>query len=366
MGEKDYAIVVGVSYADPELNTLQGPLNDAKDFHEWVCSKDGGNVPTKQAKLILSSEVEGEVEPTADRVNEAINELYQIAAENEQKEEGFTVGRRLYLYLAGHGIAPDQNQTAVLMADATRAKLDLHILGQYSADCIADTGMFGQVLLFLDCCREQPTRVPLLNRKLRERSSSRRHEIVRFYGNASHWKMTTREHEMEHDGLYHGIFTTALLSALKGAAANRDGVVTAGALHDYLINFTKCLLTEEERLNPGITNEPHLTFGPKFDDKLVIAKLSGGWTWNLFRRFLPGASLVQKRRVRIMLPATAAGMEAVLLSNDLKKIASTTVKADSLVWELELEPGLYVAWVPDDFRREAFQVGCGEVKDVSL
>lgn len=363
MGERDYAIVVGITYHDPELNTLKGPENDARDFYKWVISPSGGAVPPPpkdNAKLILSSDFKDAVEPTAQRVNDAINDLYKIAEESDANEEGFKVGRRLYFYMAGHGVAPSRDQTAILMADATKKNLDLHILGQYSADCMFDAGMFDEILLFIDCCRET-SQVPVLNRQLPERFAEKTDHIVRFYSNASVWRKRAREKQMPHDNQWHGVFTTALLSGLSGAARDPGGNVTGGTLYKYLKNFTQSFFTEEERKDSALSTEPDIDFQMKFADQLVITKLS--WTeWA--KKIVTWDSYMNKLPVKISLPDDSVGMKALVLDRGLKEVSSTTVKADSLVWEVKLEPGFYTVLLPDG-RHQPFAVGGeGEVNVV--
>ena len=53
MAEDDWAIVVGIKkYFDPQLAGLEGPENDAKEFHGWVLDPKGGNVPEGQAAAV--------------------------------------------------------------------------------------------------------------------------------------------------------------------------------------------------------------------------------------------------------------------------------------------------------------------------
>jgi len=110
MAKDDWAIAVGVkSYFDPDLGGLEGPENDANEFHKWVVSRDGGAVPRGQAQLILSSmyhppfQSASDAMPTAEAVKAAFDHLRSIADENQKKENGRVVGRRLYLFFSGHG-----------------------------------------------------------------------------------------------------------------------------------------------------------------------------------------------------------------------------------------------------------------------
>jgi hypothetical protein len=77
---------------------------------------------------------------------------------------------------------------------------------------------------------------------------------------------------------------------------------------------------------------------------------------------------MQKMPVRITLPEQAVGLKAEVRSGtDLKKVLmSTTVQPESLIWESQLEPGFYLARIPDDARQKLFEVGCGGQVNVVL
>src|SRR5471030_1970768 len=128
MAKGDWAIVVGIkSYADPGLAGLEGPENDAKEFHDWVVSDAGGGVPKDQAKLIRSSDYgppftsAATAMPTQEAIKAAFDHLMTMADANAAKGLGRVVGDRLYLFFSGHGFAPDQDDglTALLTANAS-------------------------------------------------------------------------------------------------------------------------------------------------------------------------------------------------------------------------------------------------------
>ena len=161
MARHDYAVIAGI-WAYPELDSLDAPENDAKAFYDWVVSPAGGAVPKAHVRLIVSSQFDPPfpsataARPKMDQVLEAMEALQDIAEANRKKGKGYSTGRRLYLYFAGHGFAPTKDQTALLMANATRirAGAPYHILGPYCADWFFSAGFFDEVVLFMDCCRD--------------------------------------------------------------------------------------------------------------------------------------------------------------------------------------------------------------------
>jgi hypothetical protein len=169
MAQDDRAIVVGIRcYLD--RGDLDGSENDAKAFYAWLIDSKGGNVPCHHVRLIVTSQWETpflsveKAHPTIALINEAIEELQSIGRQNNGH-----VGRRLYLYMAGHGFAPSLDQTGLLGANATRERVGplYHILGEYTADWFYQAGYFNEIILFMDCCRERYS-VPALNMSYRD------------------------------------------------------------------------------------------------------------------------------------------------------------------------------------------------------
>jgi hypothetical protein len=124
MTNTDWAIVVGVQIY-PGLTSLGGPKNDAEAFCEWLVDPGGGGLKPNRAKLIVTPPdkahmSEEDAEPTEVKVRKAAEAIQKQAIKNLLKKGTKTVGRRLYLYFAGHGFSPRIDQTVLLMADATR------------------------------------------------------------------------------------------------------------------------------------------------------------------------------------------------------------------------------------------------------
>ena len=147
MGDQDYAIVVGIdTYFDSEnFPKLKGPENDAREFYDWVTSSTGGAVPGKNALRVLSSEFRQpfqslvDAKPTAKEIVAVFDAVFRVAGENAERGIGYKVGRRVYLFFAGHGFAPShrQDQTALVVADADPSTSQLaHVLGTYMADAL--------------------------------------------------------------------------------------------------------------------------------------------------------------------------------------------------------------------------------------
>ena len=117
MNTSDYAVVVGISKYGAIKPELEGPEKDACAFRDWLLASSGGAVPKDNVALILSSQFQ----PTLTRVTVAFAKLMSLTVKNAHKAP--RVGRRLYIYLSGHGITPRSdplvslNHAALLMAN---------------------------------------------------------------------------------------------------------------------------------------------------------------------------------------------------------------------------------------------------------
>jgi hypothetical protein len=279
MNATDRALVVGVNWY-PGLTNLDGPVNDARAFHDWLVAAGGGGLDPAQIRLILSPEQSptavADARPVVTQVQEAFDELDDLARDNLQNGRGLRAGRRLYLYLSGHGFAPFLGQAALyqvalLMANATRQRVGYHILGRAYADWFFRAGYFDEILLFMDCCREAYPLAPLNPPHFADVNGAGAVDRVRyFYGFGTKWSRLSRERPMPPDGRVHGVFTTALLAGLNGAAADPTGRVTAASLGNFLFAQMKTFLSPADLTNATIPKEPDYVTYPSDGSQLVI------------------------------------------------------------------------------------------------
>ena len=252
---EDYAIVVGVQHypglgnGSPD-NDLKGPINDARAFYDWLVAAppNGAGVPERNAcllaqtsspagRLLTPAEILG-ASPNLNDITNAFRRLDGIALQHKaQKDvEREKVGRRLYLYMAGHGIEPGLSipgisvGPALLLANATDRDFRQHLLGKQYASFYALAGYFDEVLLFMDCCRDYTFSVAA--RPL-DRDNIFGTEAQHLYGFGT--KLDRRTREMDIGGQSRGIFTLALLEALRGDASDPvTSQVTAASLRDVV------------------------------------------------------------------------------------------------------------------------------------
>lgn len=325
MAANDWALVVGIS-AYPELGNLDGPENDATAFHRWLVG--AGGVPAANATRILSSELlpqpalrATDAKPTMDAIYHEFDVLDDRAEENRKNGLGRQVGRRLYLFLAGHGFGPDLDDAALLMANATRWRRGYHVPGKLNANRFFLEALFEEVVLLMDCCRESyqssPLVLPYGNRIAADVDNARR-----FYGFSSKWGRLSRERMI--GGEVHGVFTATLMNGLAGAAAEPNGDVTAASLGSYLRENMKKLLDPADLTNPDIAKEPDLSYDPIAGSAFVIATVPP-------KRF----------PVTVTLSPAARGRGIKLFDGKLALVDQTA--GNGATWELQLYRGAYLA-----------------------
>lgn len=326
-GARDWALIVGVSrYRDTRFPTLQGPERDAREFHAWVTSPKGGGITKKsQVKLIVSPKAGGsrsgaKPKPTVEQITEFFEELERLAKTNAARKNSLRVGRRLYIFLSGHGFMPTEEETALLTANAQMEMLH-HLPGKAWANLFYKGLRFEEILLFMDCCRPMVPKTPLSVPLLRIAPDPKYREMGKvFYVFATTSDRSARERVMD-DGKVHGVFTRALLDGLTGAAItdpNQTDVSTAD-LREYLYNSVESFTDPKNptaRLRPVVEPSQNETID------FVIAKAKA-----------------KTFAVRIHLPAGSKGRRVNLRRSALKIVQSYQAGSNTL--DVSLPTGLF-------------------------
>jgi hypothetical protein len=220
MAADDWALSVGIAdyLAKQALPGLPGARADARRFHAWVSSPTGGAVPPAQCKLLVSPDQisADNPAPLAHEIEAWFKARHRAALLNERARTGFTAGGRLYVFVAGHGLAVGAAREAVLLsADADPPDISDHVAVRLWADWFRDAGAFREVVLIADCCRSESRRVPPRPPPWAERLSDRgpaRH----FYAFAAVNNAAAREVVIGDQSA--GLFTTAVLELLEDPA----------------------------------------------------------------------------------------------------------------------------------------------------
>jgi hypothetical protein len=119
---------------------------------------------------------------------------------------------------------------ALLMANAGSGFMGFHIPGNGYTEWFRKAGIFEELVLFMDCCRDDVNNVPRRNPPWDEMAPVARTRTF-FAGLATQWSLKAREEQV--DGKMQGLFTRALLDGFKNAA-DELGQVTSERLGNYI------------------------------------------------------------------------------------------------------------------------------------
>ncbi len=212
MAQDDFGIVVGINdYQDPTYGRLDGARRDAEDFARWLKSPAGGNVPSDNVDPFTKLSDAGGSEPMLSHLLIILQSMRKRAAAGKKR-----IGRRLYIFLAGHGISPPQMDEAGLLTVEAGESVTPYLPGKQSADQFCLSARFDEVVLLMDCCRVtdlllQPFTLPVSEKP----DPAAAGKIRRFYAFATALGKTARE--VDHEGVVRGVFSRVLLEGLNGA-----------------------------------------------------------------------------------------------------------------------------------------------------
>lgn len=225
----DQAVVIGITRY-PDLGSLQGPENDANDFRTWLTQEAPERLAPEHVRMILSSKYRVHKKPTTEQIDEAFQEILDLPRGTDG-----AIGNRLYIFMAGHGFSPTVEDAALLMANAAKGSTGYHIPGRPYANWFREAAPFREVVLFMDCCRENYRRAPLKNPPWESQSAS--NPARRCYGFATDWSRDAREIPVGTPPVYRGRFTLAVMEGLRGAAADPGNhQITGASLSEFVYN----------------------------------------------------------------------------------------------------------------------------------
>ncbi|WP_027544740.1 caspase family protein [Bradyrhizobium sp. WSM2254] len=295
---EDYAIVVGINRYKG-FDPLGGAETDAQAFARWLLSGEGGCLPAANVTKILSS---GTDQPPVHRPNFSdVHSAFHPYSAKAWAALDRRVGRRLYIFLSGHGITPTRAATpimenaALLMADAVRTDMQ-HLSGHGYAEWFRTAGAFDEIVLFADCCRDQKNNIvpnapsfPILEGD---------HDRVQvFYAAATGLGSKAYERRLGEPPAVRGIFSFVLMQALeRGAARDADGRLTASTLMNHIENGVQ-LLKPEQRPRFLHAARPDIVFfdGPAQEPPNVTLSFSARYHGTTVKLF--GSNYPQHDRV---------------------------------------------------------------------
>jgi hypothetical protein len=336
----DHAIVIGIRrYADVAagwIADLEGPVNDAAGVASWLRDPTGGGLPYANVHEVLSPDPfhAQHAGPHQVMLMQALDDVAQLP---KGAYKGQYAGRRLYVYVSGHGWATRRNEAAVVTAEATRAQ-PLNVLVTSWVDWMGRAAPFEELVFWGDTCATRTPLTTLYPCRLTDAFSMNSPQVRTFSAYAAPVGLVAVENRMP-DGAWHGAFTYALLQGLRGAAATP---VTSDTLRDYLLNATKEFLDDQQRKRATVAKEP--SFG--YTDAMTF-----------------GSPERPRFPVTLRFQSAARGTHvSVGTARTAPPVASTVLTGDD--WEVELEAGAYAAFVAGTDASHEFQVTGGGVDGV--
>ena len=221
--DSHFALVVGIDDY-PQHNSLSGAANDAGAFVEWLTNTDtGGGLPAENIELIRST-----AEPPTPlqyQIDFALDRLLESA-------KTATGTPRLYFYFSGHGLGQKVDDAAMCLSVWSLRLRGAALSSQEYANYTHQSGVFRELFFFLDCCRNVVEGAAGKGPMLAPLNGKGVGGVRRLVAFASEYGDNAFEGWM--GGNRRGVFTTALLEALWGAAS-KDGLgVTPEDLKKYL------------------------------------------------------------------------------------------------------------------------------------
>ncbi len=341
VAKDDYAVVAGIN-AYPSFTSLQGPVGDAIRFQNWLLTE--AFVPSDQISLILTPKPAPADLPSAQPTLDQVKAAFEGLANQAVGQNLFRLGRRLYIFLSGHGILPTRsgtpsfNETALLMANAGPITLGNHLCGFSYAEWFRAPGVFDEVILLIDCCRDQKDAVAITPPSM-QILNPQRPAARYFYAAATQMASPSFEKPLGNPAEVRGVFSFALMQALQSQSlCDANGMLTGKMLASQLFSTVPALQNKQD---------PDINYSQNSDIQIV-------------KRLNP-----TKPKASITFPADVIGKTAQLIGKSYPAPDATHV-VDNQAWVPLLDPFVYVLQVPgSNYPKKIFEVdGQQEVLNV--
>lgn len=304
-------------------------------------------MPVKSVTKIVSSDFAAQPRKPTEEIANAFDDLLNRAFLGAVAKR---LGRRLYVYVAGHGAGlsfrdDSEGDDAVLLLANANNNNGSHVLTRIRALFFLRAGMFDEIAVFMDCCRNPISVNPSFPNYFGAIDvTTLNQEKRKFYAFATKWGIATRERSF--GGATRGVFTMALMKGLRGAAADRTGIITSNSLRDYLMGHMR------DQLDPNDQN----TDVPQPDVPMPAVNLVFG--------ALEDRPLV---KVTINIPAALTNRN-ITVSDGLLNVIATGSTGAGPTWQVpELLPkGLYIVEIPGRPEATFKIVGDERTKHVDL
>jgi hypothetical protein len=240
-----YGVVVGINAYPGGYMPLNGPVNDATAFAEWLRDPEQGGLPKGNVQLIVTPKRPPKrpntARPTKQLIDEALVKAHEDLEEDlaklpEEERGAARNASRLYLFVAGHGIMPGEGEAALLDATARRPRYQPNVELQSYLMRIKRNGAFAEVCAFADCCRtaELLTIAGQIFLTPPLRGGGPVTTLLALATTAGDLAFEEIKDSADAD-LRRGYFSRTLMEGLRGNAADpRSGLVTTSGLRSYV------------------------------------------------------------------------------------------------------------------------------------
>jgi hypothetical protein len=267
LNNEDWAIIAGINDY-PGFNALAGPIQDAKEFELWTRRR--AFVPDDQIMVVSQAAPQAldDAKPNLGDLEKPFLKLVANAAPRLNRK----LGRRLYIFLSGHGIAPtlaaipDYREAALLAANAKDA-LAYHIGARAHAEWFRVRGIFEEVVLFTDCCRDLEDNVPPTNPPMPLWPLGKNPEGYPFYAFPTMLGSKSYEKALGNPPSVRGIFSYVVVNALNNQKLYDDqGMLRATSLARHLYTTVPDMNGKQSPIidYPNDPNKPEIVFAKWF------------------------------------------------------------------------------------------------------
>ena len=357
---KTWAIIVGINvYPErAKQKELHGAVADACDFADWALDPRGGNVApdrvffwthpwptmpegrlqtylaTAPGWLTADNRPDQTRAPRAFEITSTMEDAGRTARA-QAMEDSDTETRRVYVFLAGHGIRArtfDRNEeTCFLAGDFRPLNSDL-VAGLLPCDSFRRALLndrFDEAILFFDCCRSQTARLTLRAQQVSDFGGQPTAPCsIAFAAQDNMLAYETTNQPVR------GAFSSALLRGLRTHRIGAAGELHAAPLKQYVIDNIKDFTSNDQ--------VPNMSFQPDPDGPLIVSGL-------------PAVAAPFPAGPLIDVSALDNGTHLVINGGDNKPLPGVAplVVAGPTLQIPPLAPGLYLIEVADGSRRYA-------------
>jgi hypothetical protein len=260
------------------------------------------------------------------------------------------LGRRLYVFFSGHGIVaaktgqPDFNEAMGLAANAERLLLQKHVALRAWAEWFRVLGIFDEVFLFADCCRDLEDMVVPMPITAPGDWQPQRKAGREFYAFSTKFAAKAWEQALGKPVKVRGVLSYVVTEALRNPKLYNDkSELTASVLEAHIYREVPKLSEKQE---------PLIEYKHIPDAELIVAK----WVAK------------EQQTVHIKFDPPAAGAIADLFAGGAMKAPLQSYPIDGGVWVTELDANLlYKVAIRGTDRKTLFETSAtDEVQDVTV